>query len=392
MSVAQSHKNLFFPIYTPSLFMGLSNQGMSILYPLYALYLTGDPAFAALVAGLRAFGVMIFEIPAGYLASKFGNKKMLLFALFLSAGTMFGLALIDTLIFIALLAIPQGAASAIWFLSRQSYISDVAKRSHWGRTIALMAGINRAGALFGPFLGGLGATFFGYQITFLIGGLLIIIGLIFLAIYAENTHPKDSLVVDKKLPLKVILAENKKTLSYASFIALSIQLLRAARQLLVPIFGNALGLSAGTIGAVYALASLIDMSLFYPVGIIVDKYGRKWSAAPSILVFIIGILLLPFADNLMLFILVTCLLGLANGLGTGIVMLIGMDLAPPNNKNSFLALWRFIGDLGGFTGPVIASFFANSMGLLFVSTTVASFGFIALIFTIFLMPETLHAE
>ena len=162
--------------------------------------------------------------------------------------------------------------------------------------------------------------------------------------------------------------------------------------MLIPIFGTLIGLNAGSIGAIYALGSLIDMSMFYPVGIIADKFGRKWSAGPSILFFMLGLLMLPTAESTIAFCLVVCLLGFANGLGTGIIMIIGMDLAPKNQRNSFLGIWRLIGDFGGFTCPLIAGTFANTFGLAFVSTLVSGVGGLALLSLIFLLPETQHYE
>jgi len=388
MSISQTYKSLLYPIYLPSLFMGLSNQGMSILYPLYALYLTGNPGFAALVVGLRALGVMLFELPAGYLANRLGNKLMLLVSLWLSAITMFGLFFVSELFWVAFLALPQGAASAIWFLCRQSYISEASSRSYWGRAVALMAGINRAGALFGPLLGGIGATVIGYQWTFFIGGMLIMLAMVVVWIFAKQIEPIKDQSLNTYRSVLITIKKNQGLFTLAGFVALSIQLLRAGRQLLVPIFGNQIGLNAGTIGALYAFGSLIDMSMFYPVGVIVDKYGRKWSAGPSILFFMIGLMLLPLVESSFGFFLVVCLLGLANGLGTGIVMLIGMDLAPSNQRNSFLAIWRLIGDFGGFTGPIIVGIFANSFGLIFVSSLISGVGGLVVLLLGFSLPDT----
>jgi MFS family permease len=392
MSIRQTYKSLLYPIYIPSLFMGLSNQGMLILYPLYALYLTNDPRFAAIVLALRALGIILFELPAAYLANRLGNKTMMIVALCLSASTMFGLFIVSELYWIAFLAVPQGAASAIWFLCRQSYISEFTPRDYWGRAVALMAGINRAGALFGPFLGGIAATMIGYQWTFFIGGILILIAMIVLFTFAKHTALCSDQKHNSYKSVLVSLRQKKRIISLAGFIAVIIQLLRAARQLLIPIFGTLIGLNAGSIGAIYALGSLIDMSMFYPMGIIVDKFGRKWSAGPSILFFILGLLLLPNAESTIAFCLVVCLLGFANGLGTGILIIIGMDLAPKNQKNAFLGIWRLIGDFGGFACPLIVGTFANTFGLVFISTLVSGVGGLALFSLIFLLPETKNYE
>jgi hypothetical protein len=49
------------------------------------------------------------------------------------------------------------------------------------------------------------------------------------------------------------------------------------------------------------------------------------------------------------------LLGFANGIGSGIVMTMGADLAPQRGRAAFLGLWRFIADTGGALGPFLLS-------------------------------------
>jgi len=45
-------------------------------------------------------------------------------------------------------------------------------------------------------------------------------------------------------------------------------------------------------------------------------------------------------------------LSVANGLGSGILMTIGADLADRSNPAPFLGAWRFTGNLGGAAAPL----------------------------------------
>ena len=67
-----------------------------------------------------------------------------------------------------------------------------------------------------------------------------------------------------------------------------------------------------TIGLVYSLSAAIDMSLFYPVGVVMDRWGRKWTGVPSIVVFVVGLILLPFSQGFYTLLLAGLVLGLAN--------------------------------------------------------------------------------
>jgi len=74
MRLSAPHDELLSSIYVPSLLMAVSNQGMMLVLPLYALSITGDPAYAALVMALRGIGVLLLDVPAGMLAARFGDK------------------------------------------------------------------------------------------------------------------------------------------------------------------------------------------------------------------------------------------------------------------------------------------------------------------------------
>ena len=96
---------------------------MLLLLPLYALEIGGSAAFAALVMALRGVGVLIFDVPAGLLVGRFGDKSVLLGGFVLLATSMLGMAAATEPWQIALLAVPLGAGHAAWFLGWLTYIT-----------------------------------------------------------------------------------------------------------------------------------------------------------------------------------------------------------------------------------------------------------------------------
>jgi MFS family permease len=171
---------------------------------------------------------------------------------------------------------------------------------------------------------------------------------------------------------------------------MSLQLMRSTRTVLVPLVGVSLGLDAASIGFIYSLSALVDMSLFYPVGRIVDRHGRKWSSIPSLGLFALGLGLLPLASGYVSLAVLACVLGLANGLGTGIVMIIGADLSRhSSDRGQFLGLWRLIGDLGMCGAPLLAAALVATAGLGAASIAAAALGLAGAIVMIRAVPETL---
>ena len=90
--------------------MAVANQAMVLLLPLYALEVSGSAAFAALVVGLRCFGVLLFDVPAGLLVRRFGDKWVLFGGLATIAASMLALSVATSQWALALLVGPLGAA------------------------------------------------------------------------------------------------------------------------------------------------------------------------------------------------------------------------------------------------------------------------------------------
>ena len=108
------------------------------------------------------------------------------------------------------------------------------------------------------------------------------------------------------------------------------------------------------------------------------------------LMFVVGLIVLPLAEGFYSLLAAGLVLGLANGLGTGIVMVIGMDLAPEETRGQFLGVWRLIGDVGGVGGPLVAGMLAEVASLAAASFVGAGIGALGALVLLFWVPETLH--
>jgi MFS family permease len=291
---------------------------------------------------------------------------------------------------LGLAAVALGTGHAAWMLGRQSYLADICSTHELGRAIAAMAGLQRGGALIGPVAGGLLAGAAGFPIAFAAGAVSAVLAAAMVLSFArevvvEHDHRDSSLG-----GTLAVLVDQRRVLATAGGSALVLQLMRTARQLLVPLFGQHVGLGVTTIGAVYSLSTVVDIALFYPSGVLADRWGRKWSAVPSMLLYAVGLALLPLASGFYSLLAVATLLGFANGIGTGVVMIMGADLARASGRQGqFLGLWRLIGDVGVSVAPMLTSTVVDAAGLAAASLTVAGIGFAGSAVMVWLVVETL---
>lgn len=387
------YRRLLLPVYLPSFLMAISQDALLVLLPLYVVDAGLGPAFAAFVMGLRGIGILAFDVPAGKLITRFGERVVLLIGLLAACAGFVLLASSSSAATIAAAAVCFGIGFSAWMLGRQSYIAATCAPEETGRAIAVMAGIQRGGAFIGPLLGGLVARFAGFDAAFVICAVLAILAGIVVHRFAQNVEgqgPGDGAGHDGSLAATI--RTHRRVFATAGVAALILQLMRATRQLLIPLFGQAVGLDVAMIGAIYSLSAAIDMCLFYPIGVFVDRRGRRWSAIPAMVLFAIGLALLPLADDRLSLTAVALLLGFANGCGTGIVMIMGADLSRrAASRGAFLSVWRLMGDTGTSAAPLLTGFAISVAGLATASAVVAGLGAVGALVMITLVAETHRA-
>ena len=108
--------------------------------------------------------------------------------------------------------------------------------------------------------------------------------------------------------------------------------MRAGRQVILPLWAVSIGIGSSQTALIIGIAGAIDFALFYTSGQIMDRCGRMWSALPCMVGLGLSYLVLSLTHELMptsvaWFIGVAMFMSVANGIGSGILMTLGADLA-----------------------------------------------------------------
>ncbi|MEL6149629.1 MAG: MFS transporter, partial [Chloroflexota bacterium] len=125
-------------------------------------------------------------------------------------------------------------------------------------------------------------------------------------------------------------------------------------------------------------------------GILMDRFGRKWAIVPAFVVQATGVLLIPFTGSALALAAVAALIGTGNATSSGTMMTLGGDFAPPETRGEFLGVWRFIGDVGATSAPLIVGAVAQALVLQASVFTIAGFGYGTALWFALLVPETLR--
>ena len=355
--------------------MALGQGAFVFLVPVFSHELGAGLASASFIFALIGIGVLSADIPAGLLVARLGEKKTMFIALF----SLFLLNLCATQVSaiwqLAILTWAVGFGSGTWLFARLHFVThnvDIAVR---GRAMSVLGGIQRFGAFAGPIIAGFiaeliqtNAAYYFTAGTTVLGAAMVLFHLptTSAASLQPHTHLSTSIEIFKSyLPIF-------RTAGLSIF---CLQLIRGARQVALPLWAIAIGLSPSENGLVYGLGFFIDMCLFYPAGFIMDRKGRKWALIPCLAIIATAICLLPLSVGFYSLLAISLLAAVGNGLGAGINMTLGADYSPKDRSSAFLGVWRFTGDMGASVGPILMGGLINLFTLSVACVGLAGVGY-----------------
>jgi MFS family permease len=354
-------RELALPVYLPSLLFSAGESGLIPLIPASAEKLGADLPTAAMVAGLVLIGTLVADLPAARIVNRFGERLSMIWAAFTAVAGVVIALLATNIWMIGAGVFLLGMTAAIFGLARHSYIAETAPAEYRARALSILGGMFRLGSFIGPLIGALIIQLYGienvYWLTIVFCGLA---GIILLSTKAEkmpNTPP------NKAGGIFAVARIEKKKLLTLGFAASILTFLRTIRALALPLWALHIDLDLATTALIIGIAGAVDFALFYSGGQVIDKFGRRIAAVPTILAIGLGISFIPSTSNAESFAIVAIALSVANALGSGLVLTIGADLAPPESRNEFLAAFRLMLDSGIATAAPLISLLTILIGL-----------------------------
>lgn len=386
-------RQLVLAFYVPSVLISIAYGILAPVLPLYADSLTNIYVWVGLLLAGTSIGHLLGDVLVSWALVRIGSRNTMLFGVLLGMGAVLLLFFTEGLLLALGLLVLSGVGQAMFNVSRHQYITAVIPVHYRGRALGLFGGVFRIGKFLGPLIGGwIGGTF-GLRYAFLALVLFCLLAFVFLwrfmpAIKRASVHPhnrrQSQVLVD-------VVREQRGILLSAGTGQILAQLTRQGWMVLIPLYGaKVLGLDVQTIGLVLGIGSAIDMLFFYLSGIIMDRFGRKWAIVPSFILQGLGVALIPFSLSAAGLAFIGGLIGFANALGSGTMLAIGSDIAPPAQRGEFLSVWSLIGDSGMVIAPILIGGIAQALTLNSSSLAIAGAGLgAALLFGRF-VPETLR--
>src|SRR5215212_6605408 len=243
-----------------------------------------------ILSGAYGAGVLVGSVPGGYLASRSGVRITALVGLTLMSVTSVMFALVDTTWLLVAARFAGGFGSALSWIAAFTWLVDRSPEGRRAEMIGVMISAAVVGALLGPVLGSIAATFGllpAFAAVALAGGLM--------ALWAVLERAPASSGDISLLPALRTVRE-PLLLTSLWFIGLS-PLLFSALAVLVPLDLHRLGWGAAAVGAVFFVSAVFEAIAHPLLGRWSDRSGYRPPVFAGLLTSIGILLLLTWVGN-----------------------------------------------------------------------------------------------
>ncbi|MFT4082193.1 MAG: MFS transporter [Nocardioides sp.] len=344
----------------PALVYEIGNGAVAPIIALVALDEGASTGIAGLMLSLLGIGRILGDVPAAVLADRIGDRRAMSVSNAVTAACLLGALLSHSIWVLAAALTLIGACNSTFYLARQTYVSEVVPIGLRARALSTLAGAHRVGLFVGPFVGAAAISVWGTRAAFGVAmATSVATAALLLAIPNEERAGDRPPSHRGGVRAREMFASHRRLFLTLGLAVAAVGAVRAARQTVVPLWADHIGLSATATSLVFGVANAVDMSLFYPSGHVMDRLGRLWVAVPAMVLLGAGMIVLPLAHDAVALGVAAIVMSFGNGLGSGIMMTLGADAAPADGRTTFLSLWRLLGDTGQAIGPLVPAVVAG---------------------------------
>lgn len=357
-----SLRSIALPAFGPT---AVWSVGVGAAVPVVALSardLGASVALAAAFVLIEGISAFVSSLPAGSLVARIGERRALAGAAVVDAVGA-ALAVVAPNLWTLGIAIGlMGMTGSVFLLARQSWLTARAPVQIRARAMSTMGGVQRVGLFVGPFIAAPLIHLWGTQAAYAVAVAAGLSAAVW-AWFGLRDHDEVEGVAGagahggagERISLLEVVRNHRRVLLT---IGLGVVLIGAARQgrfIIVPLWAESVGITDSQTALIFGIAGGAEVLLFYPAGSVMDRFGRVWVAVPFLLILGVGMVLLPLSHSFAAVAAVSTVMGVGNGLGSGIVQTLGADAAPVLGRAQFLSVWRFLSLIGQNGAPLIIS-------------------------------------
>jgi MFS family permease len=347
------------------------------LLPGYVDDLGLSKAQAGILSAAYAAGTLIASLPAGYVASRVGPRRSVIWGLLLLGVSSLVFGLVDQIALLDITRFTQGIAGALIWSGAMTWLITTAPEENRGSVIGAALGTAVAGALLGPALGALAASI-GTEVVF---GSVLVIALALA--YAASRLPESGTPERESMGEVFATLLSRPIVVTVAFVAVP-SVMFGAIEVLVPLQIDSLGGSHGVIAAGFIAGAALEAVLAPMAGRFADRIGRRLPYVVGLAICAVAMLGVALAQSLGAVLAALILTSLGTGLCFTPALTLLSDAADESRLHQGMAsglsnmAWASGQVVGGIGGGVVASFTGNAVPAIAIAmllTVTAAYAF-----------------
>ena len=395
----------FLSLRLPAVALGFG-QGLTapVLPVLLIKELDVSVGLAAMVFVATMAGGFSASVPVGYAIDRFGRRRILLAGPIVIAASAFliGFATAGSFALLIVYRYLGGWGSQMWQLSRLTVIADTGG-SNRGRLITSMFGIQRAGNLAAPIVGGFVAFKWGVYLPFILQGCIVLLAVIPSFKVIQETMPSrgrrgggEPGAPAESFAWRSLLQPPIPAM-YTAQIMATITRGGAIGGGTIFLFGvAAYGVDTVTLGVMSSSMALVGIPLTLSAGWMMDKFGRKVTIVPGLTLLGMAMLFLAFTAAQSLpfyaFVIGFVWMQLVGSLLAGPMQTMGTDIAPAGARGRFFGVGRMVTQAGFLSNPLSFAVLTTISGFTAAFAFLAFTGVASAAVLAFFVKETLRRD
>lgn len=350
---------IFLTLFTAVFVTTMGAGFVAPLLPVYAHELGAGGFEIGLIFAAFSLTRTLFVPYFGKLSDRGGKKGLLTTGLLLYFLLAVLYVLLKGIVFLILLRLAQGFASAMILPVAQAYVGDITPKLKEGRVMGLFNLSLYGGLSAGPILGGVVRdSFNSIQAAFLGMGILTCMGFIlcFSLLPPEKTESKKQGKFQSKAPTGYLeLLRSRTVFSLFGFRTCFTTCIGMVWAFLPLLASNRLNLSSSAIGIVVMINVFVSGLMQVPMGYLADKFSKKAMIIGGGIAGILAILYLDNASSFTQLLLANAFFGLSGGISFPGIMAAGVIEGRRHSAmGAVMGLLALGHSLGMLVGPLLA--------------------------------------
>ncbi len=370
------YPNQFWILFGGSL---VNSIGGGMVFPFFTLYLyqrlNVSMTLVGVLLSLWSVSALVGQLAGGAWADRFGRKGLMASSLALSAVSILGFAIVDSLISAAIVALFAGFTGALFQPARDAMVADLVEPSKRAQAYSLLRVVANLGIAIGPAIGGFLATQ-SYLFVFVADSVLTLVFFAMTILWMQETKPSAPSALEQPRERATLLTVWHDTRFIVFCLGAALVVVSGSQMMTVlPVYMKSqFALGESYFGWVMTTNAGMVVLLQYAITRAGARFARLPYAAVGALLYALGTASVGVGSAFAHFVLAMAVMTVGEMIFVPTATAITADLAPADMRGRYMGMLGLTWTVGFGVGPILGGWITDTIAAraLWFPTSVAA--------------------